>query len=73
MSTRGFPLLMYDDYSYYRKQNYGKKSELTRWACSTHHTSGCRAFITTNNDEIIRANCNHNHERSKKFTRKTII
>ncbi|VVC90622.1 unnamed protein product, partial [Leptidea sinapis] len=56
-SRRGNKLLKINDYTYFAS-NVGHR---VRWKCSTHHSLGCKAFVTTVGDNIVHAYDMHSH------------
>lgn len=52
-------MLLLSGYTFYRQRTQNNKR--VRWLCSTHYSKGCRAVVYTIEDQIERANDEHNH------------
>lgn len=59
-SQRGTELLSIDGYTFCVKSVSGMQR---RWICSTHSNRKCRAAAVTYDDQIIKANNIHNHNK----------
>ncbi|KAH9631457.1 hypothetical protein HF086_014302 [Spodoptera exigua] len=60
ISRRGNPMIEYQDNKFsYNKSSIGKNPK-KRWVC-TRWAVGCRAFILTIDDIIIKKRLNHSH------------
>ncbi|VVC90626.1 unnamed protein product [Leptidea sinapis] len=62
LNARGNKMLRSRGYTYHiqRKASRGGVDRI-RWRCSTHSPRGCKAALTTLNDQIIRLHTEHNH------------
>lgn len=60
MSRRGKCLLNVDGFTFCIKTVSGVQ---TRWVCSTHNNKKCHAEAYTVDDEIIKINNIHNHDK----------
>lgn len=59
MSRYGNTMVQYDNYSYYHDgKTMGPKK---RWICNKSRRSGCRATITTMDNEVVKTVNYHNH------------
>ncbi|VVC90625.1 unnamed protein product [Leptidea sinapis] len=62
-NARGNQLIRSRGYTYYaqKKMNIGGMDKI-RWRCSTHAPRGCRAALTTYNNQVIKSYMEHNHD-----------
>lgn len=60
MSQRGKTLIKIGNYTFCNFKTY--QNGKTRWVCSTHKPTGCRAFLCTFNDAIISVQNMHTHK-----------
>ncbi|KAG7309887.1 hypothetical protein JYU34_004401 [Plutella xylostella] len=60
-SNRGSKQIVYDNYKFGIHKASCTVSK-TRWRCTTHHARGCKAYIVTCGDEIVKLNNDHEHD-----------
>ncbi|KAG7309895.1 hypothetical protein JYU34_004409 [Plutella xylostella] len=58
MTKRNRPRLVVSGFSFFKKRAGVMRDH---WECSTHHSKGCRAYVCTVNDEIIKMHNQHTH------------